>query len=442
MYEPNPAIFTVLVLLGAFVLALWVVMKRLERADWLEYQRSRAEDRRLDRALTPPPARSMDSVVVGHTIPGNRPICVPLQAFTQHTLVVGATGAGKTNTLLHLIQALLPRACGLVVVDGKNDPGLAERLEVLAARDGRRFRHWSLSGPDRWDPLRRGTPAALRDKLMELFVWSEEHYAAIASRWLLELFSAAQQTNCRLSLADVQEYSDSIDDAARVLPALRKFVEHMTGEETRTIKAFGNRLASITRTQAAEWLSPDYAFDLAECNTGAVVLFSLAPLEYPMLAGALGRVIVNDLRTIVPMPRDAMLLVVMDELGQYACAALRACFAEARSHMVCLVAACQSLQQLDAGLRADLLANTSIKLWHRQLDPSDAQLAADSLGTHQTREFTWQVSQDPRAQASLGSVRDVHEYVVHPSRLKQLPVGVAALVTPTFRGVVRVPKAL
>lgn len=441
MYEPNPAIFGVLALLAAFILGIWVVMKRLERADWLEYQRCRAEERHLDRALTPPSASRGDGVLVGYTVLGSRPVHVPAQVFVQHTLVAGATGAGKTNTLLHLVQALLPRACGLVVVDGKNDPGLAERLEVLAARSGRPFYRWSLSGPHSWDPLARGSPAVMRDKIMELFTWTEEHYAAIVSRWLLELFSAAQEQNRRLSLADVQEYSDSVDEAARALPGLRKYAGDLTPEEERTIKAFANRLASVTRTEAGRWLSRLGAFDLAATNTGAVVLFSLAPLEYPMLAGALGRVIVNDLRTVVPTSRDLPLLVVMDELGQYACPAMRALFAEARSHRVALVAACQSLAQLEPALRADLMANTSVKFWHRQLDPADAQLAADSAGTQQTREFTWQVSQD-QARAPLGSVRDVHEYIVHPTRLKSLPTGVAALVSPSYRGLVRVPKAL
>ena len=74
-------------------------------------------------------------IVLGQTA-GRRPVVVP----ARHTVVVGASGAGKTVTMRRILS-VASATMGMVVVDGKGDVELAADLERLAARSRSRTRH-------------------------------------------------------------------------------------------------------------------------------------------------------------------------------------------------------------------------------------------------------------------------------------------------------------
>jgi hypothetical protein len=68
-----------------------------------------------------------------------------------HALVVGATGSGKTTTLLAIARSAIRRWIPVVYVDLKGDPAVSR---VLRAEAPVHFhREWSLDGPTHWNPL-------------------------------------------------------------------------------------------------------------------------------------------------------------------------------------------------------------------------------------------------------------------------------------------------
>jgi type IV secretory pathway TraG/TraD family ATPase VirD4 len=87
---------------------------------------------------------------------------------SAHTAYFGASGSGKTTTMMMTCRDIIQREHGLVFVDLKGDPKVAKKLQEFAEKEGRVFRHWSMQsihaeytgpselGPAYYDPIARG----------------------------------------------------------------------------------------------------------------------------------------------------------------------------------------------------------------------------------------------------------------------------------------------
>lgn len=73
----------------------------------------------------------------------------------EHTLLLGATGSGKTTTLLTIIQGAADLGIPVVAIDLKGSPGFRTQLAAVTDLAGRRLVPWSLSGDGHWNPLAR-----------------------------------------------------------------------------------------------------------------------------------------------------------------------------------------------------------------------------------------------------------------------------------------------
>jgi hypothetical protein len=93
-----------------------------------------------------------DRLTVGRDERGRR-VTIPAAGLSgAHTLILGATGSGKTCTEAWIAARLVEHGHGAVVVDPKGDETLREEL-----RSGRADRSWSGRLRDRW----RTTPTPM-----------------------------------------------------------------------------------------------------------------------------------------------------------------------------------------------------------------------------------------------------------------------------------------
>lgn len=161
----------------------------------------------------------------------------------RHTLLLGATGSGKTTTLAEAVWRHLDAGCGAIVIDPKGDRGLVERAREEARAHARAFYCFSLDSPrQRWNPLALGTPSEKADKLIGAEEWTEPHYKRLYQRYLLNVFTAVEARGQTAHLALVVElldpdrlamYCRAIDgklDADR----LAGYLEQLTADEAAT----------------------------------------------------------------------------------------------------------------------------------------------------------------------------------------------------------------
>src|SRR5581483_6067971 len=115
------------------------------------------------------------ATVLGRALDGE-PVALTDRQLESHTVIVGASGSGKSTTLLRILTDQIHGGKGVVAIDLKGSPAFADQLAQAARDAGRQFRLWTPDGPARWNPLAYGNATELKDKLISTEWFSEIHY--------------------------------------------------------------------------------------------------------------------------------------------------------------------------------------------------------------------------------------------------------------------------
>jgi conjugal transfer pilus assembly protein TraD len=398
------------------------------------------------------PAPGPDAILLGSERSG-RPVSLGDHELSAHGLIVGASGAGKSTTMLTILTEQIRRDRPVVAIDLKGSPAFARELELAASSAGRELRVWTPDGPSHWNPLADGNATELKDKLIATERFSEPHYQRAAERYLqlaLQVLLLARPGRAP-ALADVVDVLEPkrLQALARRLPHdrrehIRGYLAGLTPDQTSAIRGLASRLAIISESHTGEFLAPGGTggtIDLRAALTGGdVVLFSLNSSTYGRLAGQLGTLAVQDLVTAVGQRLSAgpdasrPAIVAIDEFSALGSDNVMALLARGREAGVSVLLATQELADLDRagrGLRDQILGNTAVKIAHRQEVPASAETIAQMSGKAQRWERTVHVGPGRwgGTDTSRGTLRLVDGYVIEPDEISGLSPGDAVLIT-------------
>jgi type IV secretory pathway TraG/TraD family ATPase VirD4 len=388
-------------------------------------------------------------LIVGTDIKGMA-VSIPVgYSSGSHTLVVGATGSGKTVSEAWIAGRLIEQGHGAVVVDPKGDELLRNELAACAARRGAPFLEWTPEGPLAYNPYASGTDSEIADKALSGEEFTEPHYLRQAQRYLghaVRVMHAAAIPVTPVSLmahmdprqleVAARELSDSLAQEAEA------YLDSLTDRQRRDLAGVRDRLSILAESEVREWLDPlgrDDRLDIHQAvQDRAVVYFRLDADRRPLLAGMLAAAIVSDLVTFVarhqanPVPT----VVMIDEFSAVAADQLARLFGRARSAGVSLILGTQELADLkstgDGALREQTLGNVETVNAHRQNVPESAELIAAMAGTRPAWITTQQTDEGliGTGPSGRGTRRRGYEFEIHPSHIKQLPTGEAIVITP------------
>jgi hypothetical protein len=185
--------------------------------------------------------------------------------LSAHGLVLGATGSGKTTTLLTILTQQIGQGRSVVAIDMKGSPAFARRLADAAAAAGRPFKLWTIDGPSFWNPLQHGNPTELKDRLIATERFTEPHYKQAAARYLqtaLKVFAAAHPERPP-TLDEVVKLMDPrrLPGALRGLPPdfrrdVQNYLSELTPDQHSAIRGLQSRLAIITESHTGRFLAP------------------------------------------------------------------------------------------------------------------------------------------------------------------------------------------
>jgi hypothetical protein len=393
-----------------------------------------------------------DGLILGSDPRGHQ-VSVSERELSAHGLILGASGTGKSTTLLGILDQLIARGRPVVVIDMKGSPTFASSLAASAHAAGRPFAVWTPDGPGRWNPLQHGNPTELKDKLMATERFTEPHYQRAAERFVqtvLQVLASRDPSPPTLSavveLMDPHRLRGSL---RHVSPELRERVQDylggLTPDQLSAVRGLQTRLAILTESHIGRYLEPGDGppVDLRAALAGQqVVLFSLNSSTYGRLAGQLGTLAVQDLvcaaghrlsEQAVGGPSEQG-YVVIDEASVLSGDHVLALFARGRESGLGVLAATQELADLDRaapGLRDQVLGNTAIKLAHRQDVPSSAHTIAQLAGTEKAWEETQRLGGPLLGgmRAGGGTRRQTEQFIVHPNQVKTLRTGEAVLIS-------------
>jgi Type IV secretion-system coupling protein DNA-binding domain len=169
---PTPALAALAV--GALASRALIVLTR-DRLRSIRAPRLRSEPRR---GLGP-----ADAVLLGRDT-GGATVALRRESLSAHGLILGASGSGKSTTLLRILCDDVVRGRPVIAIDLKGSPAFRDQLVGAASISGRTLRLWSPDGPELWNPLAHGNPTELKDKLIATERFTEPHYQRAAERHL------------------------------------------------------------------------------------------------------------------------------------------------------------------------------------------------------------------------------------------------------------------
>ena len=398
-----------------------------------------------------------------------RPARLSDRQLAAHALIVGASGAGKSTTLLAILDAQIRAGRPVVAIDMKGSTGFADELRLSAAAAGRRLLVWTPDGPCHWNPLAHGNATALKDKLISTERFTEPHYQRAAERYVqavLQVLHAAHpgrpaRLDQVVAMMEPVRLRGLLGRAGVELAArVQDYLASLTPDQVSAIRGLGTRLALLAESNAGPFLAPagpggGPEVDLAAAlDGGDVVLLSLNASIYGKLAAQLGALAIQDLISAVGHrlgdPASAMAggspppaTIVLDEFSALGSDHVLALLARGREAGVSLLLATQELSDLEragAGFRDQVLGVTAVKIAHRQDVPASARTIALMAGTERVWERTERIPGPFDTHGSGGGTRrQVERFVVDPNEIMRLRTGEAVLIVKTpSAGVARV----
>ncbi|HUA75625.1 MAG TPA: TraM recognition domain-containing protein [Solirubrobacteraceae bacterium] len=375
-----------------------------------------------------PAARRNGELVVGHARHG-RLVSIPFAGSRggAHTLLVGATGSGKTVTQTWMAVCGVRCGMGAVVVDPKGDAAMRVSLAEAATSAGREFVEWTPAGPSTYNPLARGSDTEIADKVLAGERFTEPHYLRQAQRFLGHVVRSLRAAGIETSLRTISTALDpgELELLTRTLPepaatATQTYLDALSPRQLADIGGVRDRLAILAESDVGGWLEPRPGtprLDLLEAvRRRAVVYFGLDADRRPLLMQMLGAAIVQDLQTTVaalqaqPVPT----VVVIDEFSALAADQVVRLFGRARSAGFCLVLGTQELADLRAvgrgALLDQILGNLSTLIAHRQVVPGSAELVCQLAGSEGAWRTSWRAGRPTsrtRAREPVLLVEDV-----------------------------------
>jgi hypothetical protein len=404
-------------------------------------------------------------VTVLGTASGGAPAALTHRQLESHTVIVGASGSGKSTTLLRILTDQILKGKGVVAIDMKGSPAFAEQLARAAEEAGRPFRLWTPDGPSTWNPLACGNATELKDKLISTEWFTEIHYQRAAERYLqsvLQVLMSTRGPQRPPTLHDVVATMEPsrLEGLLRGAPQelanrVHDYLGTLTSDQLSAIRGLGTRLAIITESHTGRYMgNPDAAsgaggpsapvapIELRAALRGEqVVLFSLNSSSYGKLAAQLGALAIQDVITVAGERLSDPSLrhpanVAVDEFSAL----------ERGDHVLGLNARCREagigsmvsaqeptdFERAARGLLNQILGSTAVKIVHRLDVPSSADMIAQLAGTETVWEHSHQIEHHPLfgdRETGRSVAREVERFLVHPNVIKSLPTGRAVVIT-------------
>jgi type IV secretory pathway TraG/TraD family ATPase VirD4 len=394
---------------------------------------------------------------------------------SAHTLVVGASGSGKTTTLMSKARDSIRRGQGVVFIDLKGGGDVPDILSQFAKRYDRKFTHWlmqsrteeytgpSPDGPAYYDPLARGDATRRKDLLIASRNWSEEHYKIQASSYLQMLFAVliGNPKKNASTFSDVVSLLDPtyLQERATVLgsnPAYHDIVAgidalndtKISATKLSAIEGLKSQLEVILHSIAGHWLQVDTVHDhninlKKAAHSGEIIVFSLDSANYQELSALVANLIIQDLKTVTSELRDdptsKPFQVFIDEFSAIGSDNIIGLINKSRDANMPVTLSTQALgdlRKVDATFLDQVLGIINSFVIHRANTEEDAKVYAGLTGTVWRKKFRQSVEHTTSrfglgkgSGTGSGTVEDVEEFRVGPSEVQELATGEIVYVT-------------
>ena len=335
--------------------------------------------------------RELD-VFVGYDI-NKKPFFFPFGYLNYSGLIAGASGSGKTTTLMNFLDYAQKRNIKTIVINGKGSNSFNERVKKIYSNPC----FVSILKKERsFNPFFGLNNSEKLNLLMQLSDFTEPFYKNKLIAFLLPVVSKFHDFGKFLDYAVTDQ--ENMGNLYGVFVALKEL--------------------DIWDQEKLINLSDDF-----DC-----LLFELAALQQPETTQAVGRLLLaaikNHLGAKLFNNDKSPVFLIFEECSVYFSDVILNVInqgREAGAHTLLTTQALADLKKLHPELFRQVVGSCSNYIVQRLNDPDEAEYMAGLIGTDDYMDFTFQVDDD--GSTGLGSARQTQEYIVHPNDIKNFKIG-------------------
>lgn len=404
-----------------------------------------------------------DSVFAGRSKDNGREVYIRQSFRRMHTQVVGTTNAGKTESVI-LPWAVddIKKGRGLLIIDGKSDRSLLDKLYGYAARykrtdDVRILSLCNVPMSHTFNPLADGSPLEVAERVFSAFEFENEYYKDLQFEAFLQTLLIFQAANIKPTCLRIVQaltrprHLKRLADLSGKTPLMdwvRAFMSLSAEDREKRTSGLVTKLQLFSVDETALVFNSDNSdINLEEAlAAGHIIYCQLPVLKIPNLGKATGKLILQCLQSAISSrhlgsgDEKPFFSVYLDDFTEYLTPNFVSLLNKSRSANVAIVFAHQALGDLAAlgdAVKNTILTNSNLKVFMRTNEPGSAEYFSGVIGT------TLGVKVTERQKANLlgstktgdGSIRQTEEFKFHPNLFKQtLGVGEAVVVLPHPRG--------
>ncbi|MCB9072290.1 MAG: TraM recognition domain-containing protein [Bdellovibrionaceae bacterium] len=404
-----------------------------------------------------------DSTFCGFEAKTKNTVFVTTSQRSMHTQVIGTTNAGKTESVI-LPWALqdIKNGGGLIIIDGKSDRGLLNKLWAYSnkysrSEDFRLFSLGHLEESSQYNPLIGKTPEEVIERVFSAFEFENSYYKNIQFEVFANLIRVFFKTSEIITfkriyqaLNDKNYLRDLIhqcndDDLKNWATGFLALTPTDREQRISGLKASISHFAQGETSTLFDTLTPSIDIDQA-LNENKILYFQLPVLLSPFLGRATGKMLLQNIQNAVANRHRAdnrkpkFFSIFLDDFTEYLYPGFVSILNKSRSANIGLVFAHQALgdiKTLGDSVANSILTNSNLKVFMRGNDPESAEYFSKLIGTKKTLKLTERRKKTLLNEQSTGdqSAREVDEFIIHPNKFKnELGTGQAIMVLPMSYG--------
>jgi len=434
-------IIAVIVIIGIFLVLYKLIQSFSSKNDVFNY--SRDHKKAVTKLAYKPDKQIEEGVFIG-TSTNKKNVFIPSDA--KHVFVCGTTGSGKTVALSNFIKSGAEYDYPMLIVDGKGDTDAGSLLDIVKIIcPARKIYVVNFNEPeksDQYNPFKNTNTDVIKDMLINMTNWSEEHYKYNTERYIQRLLKLLAMEGVELSLESLTRYLP-IDNFKKLCKDLsnKELIskqEHIEDSELAKIsgsiaESAAARFATIKESNLGQIFDGKGIDIYTALEENAVILFILNPLLYPEMSPLIGNLIIIDSKKAVSKffeHKKKRIFYIFDEINVYANASLLDLVNKSRSANITCILATQSLSDLDTvseQFKEQIIENCNNYIALRQNSSVNAEQWASVFGTRETMQATYQIKEGESTE--LGSLRKTREFLYHPDDIKMLKGGTAIFLS-------------